>query len=82
MPDTFQNLMVLPVTPDICAAVNHPDGTISQAEVSLVNQGAVGLHRDTCLHAISIAAPAFRPRSYRVFRHKPILWFRFTPQML
>jgi hypothetical protein len=43
VPDTFQNLMVLPVTPDICAAVNHPDGTISQAEVSLVNQGAVGL---------------------------------------
>jgi hypothetical protein len=43
VPDTFQNLMVLPVTPDICAAVNHPDGTIPQAEVSLVNQGAVGL---------------------------------------
>jgi hypothetical protein len=43
VPDTFQNLMVLPVTPEICAIVNRPDCAIPQSEVGVVNEMAVGL---------------------------------------
>ena len=43
VPDTFRNLMVLPVTPELCVAVDCPDCTIPHAELSRLNERAVGL---------------------------------------
>jgi hypothetical protein len=73
VPDTFQNLMVLPVTPELCVGVNCPDCTIPHAELSRVNERAVGLASRYVFARNLDCCPAFGPRSHRVFRRKPIL---------
>ncbi|SDR19375.1 hypothetical protein SAMN04490186_3907 [Pseudomonas grimontii] len=70
VPDCFQDMMIVPVSPKLMIVADQPNSTLTRSEVAVINQTAIDRSTDYYFARSLSACPVYRdspPRLQRIF---------------